>query len=107
MPEYHKSDYWVLIVYPQGYDHGTILCTNSTWSSATIFECQLKPEERVNLWVAAVDPESLPDVGQILYPLTIPTILPGDSVTFNVEFDISGESGGHAALTFVLTRVPD
>lgn len=105
MPVYHSKEYWVLIVYPEGADHGTILCVNSSQSLATIFERELRPGEQVALWIAAVDPERYPDIGQTLYRLTIPALHPGESIEFSVGFTIFGESGGPATMTFKLERL--
>ena len=106
MPVYHSREYWVLIVYPEGANQGTVLCANSTQSSATIFERELRPGEQVALWIAAVDPETDPDVGQILYRLTVPALRPGENFELNVDFKISGDSGGDATMTFKLERLP-
>jgi hypothetical protein len=109
MPVYHKKDYWVLIVYPEGSTTGTILCTKNTWPTATIFERLLEPGSTVNLWIAGVDEEAEPDIGQTLYTLTIPDphLEPGQGLTFMVEFTISGDSGGPASMTFELERLGD
>ena len=106
MPVYHRRECWVLIVYPEGADRGTILCATSTQSSALIFERALRPGDQVGLWIAAVDPETDPDIGQIFYRLTIPALRPGESFEFSVDFKIFGDSGGDATMTFKLERLP-
>ena len=105
MPVYHRTECWILIVYPEGADRGTILCAASSQSSATIFERALRPDDQVGLWIAAVDPETNPDIGQIFYRLTIPALRPGESFEFSVDFKIFGDSGGDATMTFKLERL--
>lgn len=105
MPVYHRSEYWILIVYPQDIAMATVLATNTTWSQAVIFEQKFKPGDEVTLWIAAIDHEKNPDVGQIKYTLTIPALEPGDSLTFTVKFSVLGDSGGPATMEFRLDRI--
>ena len=106
MPVYHSSKYWMLIVYPEGSGAGVVTAARSSLNEQ-VFERELNPGDTVTLWIAAIDPEKWPDVGQTTYVVNIPVPCPevGWSITFEVPFTVHGDSGGPASMTFTLERI--
>jgi len=106
MPVYHSSKYWILIVYPEGSGAGMVTAARSSLNEQ-VFERELNPGDTVSLWIAAIDPEKWPDVGQTTYVVNIPVPCPkvGWSITFEVPFTVYGDSGGAASMTFTLERI--
>jgi len=107
MPVYHSNDYWILVVYPEEFGAGVVAATRSTSVNREVFKRELNPGDTVTLWVAAIDPEKWPDVGQTTYVVNIPVPCPkvGWSITFEVPFTVYGDSGGAASMTFTLERI--
>ena len=107
MPVYHSSDYWILVVYPEEFGAGVVAATRSTSVNREVFKRELNPGDTVTLWIAVIDPEKWPDVGQTTYVVNIPVPYPevGWSVTFEVPFVVHGDSGGPASMTFTLERI--
>ena len=83
-----------------------VAATRSTLNEQ-VFERELNPGDTVTLWIAAIDPEERPDVGQTTYVVNIPVPCPevGWSITFEVPFTVHGDSGGPASMTFTLERI--
>lgn len=68
---------------------------------------ELNPGDAVTLWIAAIEPESDPDLGQTTHVIEIPTpcLEVGWTITSEISFTVHGDSGGAASVTFTLERI--